>query len=186
MSVFRENCHHGTNWRRGRLSVRSLGLTAAWESLADFGQAKCSPTWGAQESPAQGPGIDDRAGCLPAPSPGLPGFRRAPAFCCSPLLHAGGLSTVHQSRGPGPDRGHPLKCGYLLATHHRRPEGLLGLISAACCSLPGHSHPTLSWHPGPSFIHSPGWGGGQPLCIPGPSGTGFTPLPRLISHEALL
>lgn len=187
MSVFRENCHHGTNWRWGPLSARSLSLTAARENLADLGQAECTPTWGAQESPAQGPGIDDRAGSLPAPSQ----VSRASA---EPLLPAAPLSctwaacpqrinhaVLGQTWGPPPEMW--------LSPGDTPPQGLRGSCGL---SLPPVApslvtpHPALSWHPGPSFIHSRGWGGGQPLCIPGPLGTRSTPLPRLMSHEALL
>lgn len=64
------------------------------------------------------PKTDGRAGSLPAPSPG------PPAFCCSPLLHAGGLSTAHQSRGPGLDRGPPPETW--LSLGGTPPQGLRG------------------------------------------------------------
>lgn len=52
------------------------------------------------------------------------GFRRAPAFCCPPLLHAGGSSTAHQSRGPGLDRGPPPEMW--LSLGDTPPQGLRG------------------------------------------------------------
>lgn len=143
-----------------------------------------------RESPAQSPGIGDSNAdsqpVLPFMSPGLP---QSPYFLLIPSP-AGGRFIHHIpvtcSWAPI-GGGHPLKCGYLLATHcHAAWEAQAAPLAYLCClSLAGHSESSLiSVFQGLPLPTSPGWDGGQPLSIPGPLGTGFTPLPRLISHEA--
>lgn len=166
MPVFRENCHCRASWRWVPLHVRPLGLTAAWEHLADLWARPCAclPRVPKRVLPkAQGPGIDaSSASSQPAPLSRSPGLSQSPCF--PPILCPVGRRLVHHAsitQSWALTRGHPLNCGYLLATHCRRawgpPEAPVAYLYCLLLDCPPRSlqvPPYLSVQ-GPSFTHKP-------------------------------
>lgn len=128
-----------------------------------MGKATCTLTWGAQESPAQGPRTDaSRASSQPAPLSRSPGLSQSPRF--PPIPCPVGRRLVHHAsitQSWAPTRGHPLNCGYLLATRCRRawgpPAAPVAYLYCLLLDCPPRSLQVLPYLSvqGPSFTHKP-------------------------------